>query len=122
MEAEISHLKKEEHRFERGIFQSLMEIYVPIYLGHAKKPTGVAEVYLNVDSLFATIRNTGWLIGLTVVGGLELLSAGRSRWKAFTGGDRSLASLCQDNFNIVMIYRGSETRRRIGQPGNFICR
>ncbi len=73
VEAEISHLKKEEHRFERETFRSLMEIYVPIYLGRGKKPAGVAEVYLNVDSLFATIRNTGWLIGLTVVGGLGLL-------------------------------------------------
>ncbi|GEM_PF-4861741 len=73
IEANISRLQKEEHRFERGTFRTLMEIYVPIYIGGAKKPTGVAEVYLNVDPLFLTIRQTGWLIGLTVVGGLGLL-------------------------------------------------
>lgn len=73
IEANISRLQKEEHRFERGTFRTLMEIYVPIYLGQAKKPTGVAEVYLNIDPLFVTIRQTAWLIGLTVVGGLGLL-------------------------------------------------
>lgn len=73
IEANISQLQKEEHRFERGAFRTLMELYVPIYFETKDKPAGVMEVYLNIDPLFATIRNTGWLIGLTVVGGLGLL-------------------------------------------------
>jgi len=73
IEANLSRLQKEEHRFERGTFRALMEIYVPIYIGGAKRPSGVAEVYLNVDPLYLTIRQTGWLIGLTIVGGLGLL-------------------------------------------------
>lgn len=72
IKAEVSELKKDEHRFERAAFRRLMELYIPIYLGQSK-PAGVAEVYLNVDPLFATLRDTGWLIGLTVVGGLGLL-------------------------------------------------
>ncbi len=75
VEANISRLHKEEHRFERGTFKSLMELYVPIYAEQGKKPVGVAEVYLNVDPLYATLRTTGWLVGLTVVGGLGLLLA-----------------------------------------------
>lgn len=73
IEANISHLQKEEHRFERGTFRTLMELYVPIYFEQKEQPFGVMEVYLNMDPLFATIRNTGWLIGLTVIGGLGLL-------------------------------------------------
>ena len=73
IEAEISELQKEEHRFERGSFRSLMELYVPIYFNGSKKVNGVAEVYLNVDPLFATLRNAGWLVGLLVFGGLGLL-------------------------------------------------
>ncbi len=73
IEANISHLQKEEHRFERGTFRTLMELYVPIYFEPRDKPVGVMEVYLNIDPLFATIRNTRWLIGLTVIGGLVIL-------------------------------------------------
>jgi len=73
VEAEISALKKEEHRFERGTFHNLMELYVPIYFSGSKTVDGVAEVYLNVDPLFITIRNSGWLIGLAIFGGLGLL-------------------------------------------------
>lgn len=73
VEAEISGLEKEEHRFERGTFHNLMELYVPIYFSGSKTVDGVAEVYLNVDPLFVTIRNSGWLIGLAIFGGLGLL-------------------------------------------------
>jgi len=73
VEAEISALEKEEHRFERGTFRNLMELYVPIYFSGSKTVDGVAEVYLNVDPLFVTIRNSGWLIGLAIFGGLGLL-------------------------------------------------
>jgi signal transduction histidine kinase len=75
IEAELSQLEKEEHRFERGSFRSLMELYVPIYFNGSKKVGGVAEVYLNVDPLFVTLLNAGWLIGLIVFGGLGLLLA-----------------------------------------------
>ena len=73
VEAEISALEKEEHRFERGTFHNLMELYVPIYFNGSKTVDGVAEVYLNVDPLFVTIRNSGWLIGSAIFGGLGLL-------------------------------------------------
>ncbi|MCH8056022.1 MAG: GAF domain-containing protein, partial [Deltaproteobacteria bacterium] len=73
VEAEISRLTKEEHRFERGTFRSLMELYVPIYLGQEDRPIGVAEVYMNIDPLFETVRNAGGLIGFTVAAGMGLL-------------------------------------------------
>jgi signal transduction histidine kinase len=92
IEANISHLQKEENRFERGRFRVLMEIYVPIYIGGAKRPSGVAEVYLNVDPLFATIRHAGWLIGLTVVGGLGLLLL-----LSYVGLGRAVALILRQN-------------------------
>jgi signal transduction histidine kinase len=73
VEAEISHLTKEEHRFERGTFHSLMELYVPIYLGQEERPIGVAEVYMNVDPIFKIIRSAGGVIGFTVIAGMGLL-------------------------------------------------
>lgn len=73
VEAEISRLHKEEHRFERGTFSSLMELYVPLYFNGGKKVDGVAEVYLNIDPLFITIRNSAWLIGAAIFGALGLL-------------------------------------------------
>ncbi|MBI4522586.1 MAG: HAMP domain-containing histidine kinase [Deltaproteobacteria bacterium] len=75
VEAEISRLEKEEHRFERGNFRTLLELYVPIYFDESKTPGGVAEVYINIDPLYATLRQTSWLIGITVFGGLGLLLA-----------------------------------------------
>ena len=73
VEAEISSLNKEEHRFERTNFRTLMELYVPIYLRQQARPAGVAEVYLNIDPLIATVHNTRWVVGATVVGGMALL-------------------------------------------------
>jgi signal transduction histidine kinase len=73
IEAEISQLGKDEHRFERGPYRSLMELYVPIRFNASAKVEGVAEIYLNVDPLFGTIRNSAWLMGLTIFGGLALL-------------------------------------------------
>lgn len=72
VEAGISRLEKEEHRFERGTFRTLMELYVPISFGPKEKPVGVVEVYLNMDALSVTIRNIRWLFALTLVGGLGL--------------------------------------------------
>jgi hypothetical protein len=37
VEAEISHLEKEEHRFERGPFLSLMELYVPLRFANRRQ-------------------------------------------------------------------------------------
>jgi signal transduction histidine kinase len=76
VKAEISHLKKEEHLFERGPFRSLMELYVPIrFKESSTRIDGVAEVYLNLDPLYGTVRNSAWLMGLTIFGGLALLLA-----------------------------------------------
>jgi len=92
VEANMSRLQKEEHRFERGRFRTLMELYVPIYMAGVQKPVGVAEIYLNVDPLFVTIRQTGWLIGLTVVGGLGLLL-----FISYIGLGRAVALILKQN-------------------------
>lgn len=92
VEAEISRLAKEEHRFERQSFSSLMELYVPIYFGGSKTVDGVAEVYLNVDPLFATLRSAGWLVGLLVFGGLALLLS-----LSFVGLGRAVALIQQQH-------------------------
>ncbi len=92
VEAEISQLQKEEHRFERGAFRTLMELYVPIYFGGDKTPIGIAEVYFNIDPLFATIRQTRYLLGLTVIGGLLLLLC-----IAFIGLGRAVTLIVKQN-------------------------
>lgn len=92
VEANISALEKEEHRFERGAFRRLMELYVPVYFTQGEPPAGVVEVYLNVDPLFATIGDTSRLIGLTVVGGLGLLLA-----VSFTGLGRAVVVIHKQN-------------------------
>ena len=92
IEAEISQLGKMEHRFERASFRSLMELYVPIYFSGSKAVGGVAEIYLNVDPLFATLRNAGWLVALLVFGGSGLLLS-----VSFVGLRRAVALIQQQH-------------------------
>jgi len=73
VEAHISSLEKEEHGFERANFKTLLELYVPIKMAGLDQPVGIAEIYMNADPLVATLGTAGWLIGVTVVGGLGLL-------------------------------------------------
>jgi signal transduction histidine kinase len=92
IEAKISSLDKDEHRFERESFRTLMELYVPIYLDSADRVAGVAEIYLNVDPLYSTLRDTRWVVGFTIVGGLGLLLL-----ISFVGLGRAVALIHKQN-------------------------
>ena len=112
IEAEISSLEKDEHRFERDSFRTLMELYVPIYLDSTDKVAGVAEIYLNVDPLYSTLRDTRWVIGLTVIGGLGLLLL-----VSFLGLGRAVALIHKQNDELrgalADILNANRTRRNL---------
>jgi len=71
--SEISELTDEENLYERELASQLIEIYVPVRRNRDGEVYAVAEFYISVDSLVATIdtaRTQTW----GVVGGLAVMA------------------------------------------------
>jgi signal transduction histidine kinase len=70
---EIKRLDKAEQRYERAVFSTLAEVYVPIFVRGSREVSGVVEVYKTPDRLLRTIRQ-GQIVtwGISVLGGLAL--------------------------------------------------
>ena len=70
---DISDIEKAENVFERGAFQKLAEVYVPIYSENGREIVGVIESYKSIEALVRDIRKARLAIVLVSVGGGLLL-------------------------------------------------
>jgi signal transduction histidine kinase len=72
VEVEIKQLGKSEQRYEQRAFDTLAEVYVPIF-AHDGRVLGVVEVYKTPERLLTTIRWSRIVIGaISLVGGAML--------------------------------------------------
>jgi len=70
---DISEIEKQENIFERGAFNRLAEVYVPIFSENGKEIVGVIESYKSVDTLYRDIRRARLAIVAASAGGGLLL-------------------------------------------------
>ena len=74
VEVEIKRLGKSEQRYERRAFDTLAEVYVPIFADDGRV-LGVVEVYKTPERLLATIRWSRIVIGAISLAGGAMLYA-----------------------------------------------
>jgi two-component system, NtrC family, sensor histidine kinase HydH len=70
---DISDIEKQENVFERGAFQRLAEVYVPIFSDDGKEVVGVIESYKSVETLLRDVRRARFVIVLVSIGAGLLL-------------------------------------------------
>lgn len=70
--ADVSSMDKGENVYERGAFQRLVEVYVPIFADDGRKVVGVIEAYKSADALYRDIQRARVVV-LIVTGGGGLL-------------------------------------------------
>jgi two-component system, NtrC family, sensor histidine kinase HydH len=71
--ADLSPVAKGENVYERGSFQNLVEVYVPVFSQDGKKLVGVIETYKSADALFRDIKRARMVVLAGAVGGGLLL-------------------------------------------------
>jgi signal transduction histidine kinase len=70
---DISDIDKKENVFERGAFERLAEVYVPIFSDDGKEVVGVIESYKSVETLYRDIRRARYVIVAVSIGAGSLL-------------------------------------------------
>ena len=70
---DLSPIDKGENVYERGSFQGLVELYVPIFSGDKKEVIGVIETYKAVDDFFNDIKRARAKVLIVALGGGLLL-------------------------------------------------
>lgn len=63
--------ERDEHVFERGVFDQIMETYIPISEGGTV--VGVVEIYRHPEKLFLEMQRATWLLWVTSIGGGALV-------------------------------------------------
>ncbi len=71
--AQVSPIAKGENLYERGSFENLVEVYVPIFSKDGKEIIGVIETYRSAETLFKDIQRARLVILLVAVLGGALL-------------------------------------------------